>query len=70
MIRICVISALALMAALPAGAEMIASGDLDIAIVSQLPTPDLPLHDEFEPSSGDTCGLDLSGLDLSGYSHW
>ena len=36
----------------------VASGDLDIAIVSQLPTPDLPLHDEFEPSSMEVIGFD------------
>ena len=36
----------------------IASGDLDIAIVSQLPTPDLPLHDEFKPSSMEVIGFD------------
>jgi hypothetical protein len=41
----------------PAPADR-APGDLDIAIVSQLPTPDLPLHDEFEPSSMEVIGFD------------
>src|SRR5690242_12797395 len=36
----------------------IASGDLDIAVVGQLPTPDLALHNEFEPSSMEVIGFD------------
>jgi len=38
----------------------IASADLDIAILSQLPTPDLALYDEFEAGSVEMIGFDTA----------
>jgi len=40
--------------------SQIATGDLDVAVVGQLPSPNLPLSYEFEPSPVNVVGFDAA----------